>query len=202
MWPGFWLDLLLPWSWETWEPRWSKWSGQVSLTCLSSMGDLTGSDEMVCLTGTGDETRAWGPPFVNSESVYFLSVNRNKKVRRLSYNSHLSYTSYRMYTSTYLGSVSEIGFQNSVWTWTQSCQNLQSLTQSIWKPNTVRHARLQTYVFWICLNLIFVIQEKKGWGSSASYCWFTKSIRSKTELIFFSRQSAASEAAETQVVWN
>uniref|UniRef100_G1NI38 Succinyl-CoA:glutarate-CoA transferase n=1 Tax=Meleagris gallopavo TaxID=9103 RepID=G1NI38_MELGA len=28
---------------------------------------------------TGDDTRAWGPPFVGTESVYFLSVNRNKK---------------------------------------------------------------------------------------------------------------------------
>uniref|UniRef100_A0A674PKZ3 Succinyl-CoA:glutarate-CoA transferase n=1 Tax=Takifugu rubripes TaxID=31033 RepID=A0A674PKZ3_TAKRU len=27
----------------------------------------------------GDDTRAWGPPFVANESVYFLSVNRNKK---------------------------------------------------------------------------------------------------------------------------
>ena len=27
----------------------------------------------------GDDTRAWGPPFANSESVYFLSVNRNKE---------------------------------------------------------------------------------------------------------------------------
>ncbi|OFW06238.1 MAG: hypothetical protein A3I61_18360 [Acidobacteria bacterium RIFCSPLOWO2_02_FULL_68_18] len=27
----------------------------------------------------GDDTRAWGPPFVNGESVYFLSVNRNKE---------------------------------------------------------------------------------------------------------------------------
>lgn len=52
------------------------------------MGDLTGSDDMVCLTDTGDETRAWGPPFVASESVYFLSVNRNKKVRHLSYTSN------------------------------------------------------------------------------------------------------------------
>ena len=28
----------------------------------------------------GDETRNWGPPFINNQSVYFLSVNRNKKV--------------------------------------------------------------------------------------------------------------------------
>ncbi|GBM42896.1 Succinate--hydroxymethylglutarate CoA-transferase [Araneus ventricosus] len=27
----------------------------------------------------GDETRNWGPPFVNGESAYFLSINRNKK---------------------------------------------------------------------------------------------------------------------------
>ncbi|ADU51857.1 L-carnitine dehydratase/bile acid-inducible protein F [Thermaerobacter marianensis DSM 12885] len=28
---------------------------------------------------TGDDTRAWGPPFVNGEAAYFLSVNRNKR---------------------------------------------------------------------------------------------------------------------------
>ncbi|NXL19526.1 SUCHY transferase, partial [Setophaga kirtlandii] len=34
---------------------------------------------MVFLSGAGDDTRAWGPPFAGTESVYFLSVNRNKK---------------------------------------------------------------------------------------------------------------------------
>src|SRR5713226_3541919 len=29
--------------------------------------------------GTGDETRAWGPPFVDGISCYFLSLNRGKK---------------------------------------------------------------------------------------------------------------------------
>ena len=29
--------------------------------------------------GTGDDTRSWGPPFVQGESTYFMSVNRNKK---------------------------------------------------------------------------------------------------------------------------
>ena len=27
----------------------------------------------------GDDTRAWGPPFIAGESSYFLSVNRNKE---------------------------------------------------------------------------------------------------------------------------
>ncbi len=29
--------------------------------------------------GRGDDTRAWGPPFINGESAYFLSINRNKQ---------------------------------------------------------------------------------------------------------------------------
>lgn len=29
--------------------------------------------------GKGDDTRAWGPPFVRTESAYFLSINRNKE---------------------------------------------------------------------------------------------------------------------------
>jgi crotonobetainyl-CoA:carnitine CoA-transferase CaiB-like acyl-CoA transferase len=29
--------------------------------------------------GDGDETRAWGPPFVGGESAYFLGTNRNKE---------------------------------------------------------------------------------------------------------------------------
>lgn len=29
--------------------------------------------------GIGDDTRSWGPPFINGESAYFLCINRNKK---------------------------------------------------------------------------------------------------------------------------
>ncbi|XP_024136344.1 succinate--hydroxymethylglutarate CoA-transferase isoform X1 [Oryzias melastigma] len=43
------------------------------------LGDLGAEVIKVEKPGVGDDTRAWGPPFVGSESVYFLSINRNKK---------------------------------------------------------------------------------------------------------------------------
>src|SRR4030095_6368147 len=33
----------------------------------------------------GDDTRAWGPPFLNGESAYFLSINRNKESMTLDF---------------------------------------------------------------------------------------------------------------------
>ncbi|XP_060680181.1 succinate--hydroxymethylglutarate CoA-transferase [Hemiscyllium ocellatum] len=43
------------------------------------LGDLGAEIIKVERPGAGDDTRAWGPPFVGTESAYFLSVNRNKK---------------------------------------------------------------------------------------------------------------------------
>jgi len=31
------------------------------------------------IEGQGDDTRTWGPPYVEDQSAYFLSVNRNKR---------------------------------------------------------------------------------------------------------------------------
>ena len=47
--------------------------------CTMMLGDLGADVVKVELPGRGDDTRAWGPPFVGGESVYFLSVNRNKR---------------------------------------------------------------------------------------------------------------------------
>jgi crotonobetainyl-CoA:carnitine CoA-transferase CaiB-like acyl-CoA transferase len=47
--------------------------------CTMMLGDLGADVVKVELPGRGDDTRLWGPPFVGGESVYFLSVNRNKR---------------------------------------------------------------------------------------------------------------------------
>jgi formyl-CoA transferase/CoA:oxalate CoA-transferase len=43
------------------------------------LGDLGAEVIKVEMPRTGDETRAWGPPYIAGESAYFLSINRNKK---------------------------------------------------------------------------------------------------------------------------
>lgn len=43
------------------------------------LGDLGADVIKVERPGSGDETRSWGPPFIEGESAYFLSVNRNKR---------------------------------------------------------------------------------------------------------------------------
>ncbi len=43
------------------------------------LGDLGADVIKVEPPQTGDEARQWGPPFINKESSYFLSINRNKR---------------------------------------------------------------------------------------------------------------------------
>jgi formyl-CoA transferase len=42
------------------------------------LGDL-GADVVKIEPPTGDHSRQWGPPFIEGESSYFLSINRNKR---------------------------------------------------------------------------------------------------------------------------
>lgn len=46
--------------------------------CTMMLGDAGARVVKVEQPGRGDETRQWGPPFLGSESTYYLSVNRNK----------------------------------------------------------------------------------------------------------------------------
>lgn len=41
--------------------------------------------------GSGDDTRAWGPPFLDGESLWFMSVNRNKRSVALDYTRDAGY---------------------------------------------------------------------------------------------------------------
>lgn len=47
--------------------------------CTQILGDLGARILKIERPGQGDETRAWGPPFVGSLSAYYLSCNRNKE---------------------------------------------------------------------------------------------------------------------------
>ena len=48
------------------------WVGQL-------LADLGADVVKVERSGVGDDTRGWGPPFIDGESAYYLSVNRNKR---------------------------------------------------------------------------------------------------------------------------
>jgi formyl-CoA transferase/CoA:oxalate CoA-transferase len=47
--------------------------------CTMMLADMGARVIKVERPGGGDETRAWGPPFVGGESAYFLGTNRNKE---------------------------------------------------------------------------------------------------------------------------
>lgn len=47
--------------------------------CTMILGDLGAEIIKIEHHENGDETRGWGPPFVNGESAYYLCANRNKE---------------------------------------------------------------------------------------------------------------------------
>ena len=47
--------------------------------CTMQLGDLGADVIKVERPGTGDDSRGWGPPFIDGTASYFLSVNRNKR---------------------------------------------------------------------------------------------------------------------------
>ncbi|HEX7300265.1 MAG TPA: CoA transferase [Solirubrobacteraceae bacterium] len=47
--------------------------------CTMTLGDLGADVIKVERPGGGDDTRAWGPPFVDEGATYYLSLNRNKR---------------------------------------------------------------------------------------------------------------------------
>jgi crotonobetainyl-CoA:carnitine CoA-transferase CaiB-like acyl-CoA transferase len=54
--------------------------------CAMLLGDFGADVIKVERPATGDQSRAWGPPFVGTESAYYLAANRNKRSIILNYN--------------------------------------------------------------------------------------------------------------------
>ncbi len=47
--------------------------------CTMMLADMGAEVIKLEMPGKGDDSRSWGPPFVEGESAYFMSINRNKK---------------------------------------------------------------------------------------------------------------------------
>jgi len=54
--------------------------------CAMMLGDFGADVIKVERPGVGDQSRTWGPPFVATESAYFLATNRNKRSITLDYD--------------------------------------------------------------------------------------------------------------------
>jgi glutaryl-CoA transferase len=57
--------------------------------CAMLLGDFGADVIKVERPETGDQTRGWGPPFVGSESAYYLGTNRNKRSITINYDDPL-----------------------------------------------------------------------------------------------------------------
>ena len=53
--------------------------------CTLMLGDQGADVIKIEMPGSGDDTRHWGPPFIEGESAYFLSINRNKRSLTLNF---------------------------------------------------------------------------------------------------------------------
>ena len=53
--------------------------------CTLMLGDYGADVIKIEIPESGDDTRTWGPPFIGSESAYFLSINRNKRSLTLNF---------------------------------------------------------------------------------------------------------------------
>ena len=75
--------------------------------CTMMLGDMGADVIKVERPGKGDDSRSWGPPFVEGESSYFISINRNKRSVTLDIRSEFGKEAVRK-----LATVSDVVVEN------------------------------------------------------------------------------------------
>src|ERR1700729_871028 len=90
-------------------------------------GELGADVLKVERSGAGDDSRSWGPPFVEGESAYYLAVNRNKRSVCLDMSSGADQETVRRLATEWADVVVENFRAGSLERWNLSLESLRAL---------------------------------------------------------------------------
>lgn len=92
-----------------------------------ALGELGADVLKVERSGAGDDSRTWGPPFIEGESAYYLAVNRNKRSVCLDLSSGADQEVVRRLATEWADIVVENYRAGSLERWNLSLESLRAL---------------------------------------------------------------------------